>query len=164
MPHLSLRISASADDVLTPCEDGTRSANCDDHHFSNCSPDKPSAEQIFSIESPAPSFLSNDLSVIFKLISGIGFLQCHAFNNLHPLVMSGRFVYVFAWRALYSHIAFLFAHGFLTERKLNMLIAISPRRLNSLVFGWVIKKFGLIPFFSIHLFSPGCCLQLSSSA
>ena len=116
MPHLSLRISASADDVLTPCEDGTRSANCDDHHSSNCSPDKPSAEQTFSIESPAPSFLSSDLSVIFTSISGIGFLQCHAFNNLPPLVMSGRFAYVFAWRALYSHIAFLFAHWSLTER------------------------------------------------
>ena len=116
MPHLSLRISASADDVLTPCEDGTRSANCDDHHSSNCSPDKPSAEQTFSIESPAPSFLSSDLSVIFTSISGIGFLQCHAFNNLPPLVMSGRFAYVFAWRALYSHIAFLFAHWSLTEK------------------------------------------------
>ena len=164
MPHLSLRISASADDVLTPCDDGTRSANCDDHHSSNCSTDKPSAEQTFSIESPAPSFLSRDLSVIFTSISVTGFLQCHVFNNLLPLVMSGRFAYVFAWRALYSHIVFLFAHWSLTERKLNILIAISPRRLNGLIFVWVIKKFGLIPFFNIHLFSPGCCLQLSSSA
>ena len=163
MPHLSLRISASADDVLTPCEDGTRSANCDDHHSSNCSSDKPSAEQTFSIESPAPSFYSSDLSVIFTSISGIGFLQCHAFNNLLPLVMSGRFAYVFAWRALYSHIAFLFAHWSLTE-KVEHTYCNFTQTFEWFNFCLGIKKFGLIPFFNIHLFSPGCCLQLSSSA
>ena len=124
----------------------------------------PQRNKLFRSNHPLRVFYSSDLSVIFTSISGIGFLQCHAFNNLHPLVMSGRFAYVFAWRALYSHIAFLFALWSLIERKLNILIAISPRRLNGLIFVWVIKKFGLIPFFNIHLFSPGCCLQLSSSA
>ena len=119
---MSLRISASADDVLTPREDGTRSANCEDHHSSNGSLDKPSVEQTFLIESPAPSFLSSDLSVIFTSISVIGFLQCHAFNNLLSLVMSGRFAYVLAWRALYSHIVFLFARWSLSERKLKYLL------------------------------------------
>ena len=123
----------------------------------------PQRNKLFRSNHPLRVFYSSDLSVIFTSISGIGFLQCHAFNNLYPLVMSGRCAYVFAWRALYSHIAFLFAHWSLTE-KVEHTYCNFTQPLNGLFFVWVIKNFGLIPFFNIQLFSPGCCLQLSSSA
>ena len=105
---MSLRISALADDVRDPCDDGTREANCVDHHFSNCSLDKPAAEQTSSIESPAPSFLSSDLSFIFTSISGLGLMPCHLLANMFRFFISGGFAYVSAARALYSHKALLF--------------------------------------------------------
>ena len=90
IPHLFLRISALADDVRDPCDDGTREANCVDHHFSNCSLDKPAAEQTSSIESPAPSFLSSDLSFIFTSISGLGLIPCHLLASMFRFFISGQ--------------------------------------------------------------------------